>query len=314
MNETVSTSRPLDGIDLNLLVTLRALVEASSVTVAANELGTTQPTVSRALGTLRHVFGDPLLVRSGRGMALTPFAKALREPLERTLGAVDRLRTVGAFDPQRDERHFRLLIPDVIGSSLVPTLLTALEGAPAVTFEVHGSEREALDGLLRGEVDLMVGVPALDHPELMVRRFAHGMSWSAMFGRRHPAWRDGLTRQSWLSSAHLQLIPGGRAEAPGHVDTFLTERGDSRRVVARVAYLAAVGPMLERSRLVTSLPTPACHWIARGHRLRVVPHPLVDELGELDLRSTWHTAHQADAGHRWLRATVHRCMEAFLES
>lgn len=37
----MSPPRPLDGIDLNLLVTLRALVEASSVTVAASKLGTT---------------------------------------------------------------------------------------------------------------------------------------------------------------------------------------------------------------------------------------------------------------------------------
>ena len=47
MNDSVSTYRPLDGIDLNLLVTLHALVDASSVTVAASRLGTTQPTVSR---------------------------------------------------------------------------------------------------------------------------------------------------------------------------------------------------------------------------------------------------------------------------
>ena len=120
--------------------------------------------------------------------------------------------------------------------------------------------------------------------------------------------------RSWLSSSHVQLIPGGRAEAPGHLDTLLADRGESRRVVARVAYLAAVGPMLEQSRLVTSLPSSACRWIARRHRLRVVPHPLADELDELELRSSWHAAHHADAGHRWLRATVHRCVEAFIES
>lgn len=309
------TASPLDGIDLNLLVTLRALVETSSVTVAASRLNTTQPTVSRALATLRQVFGDPLLVRSGRGMALTPFAVAMREPLEQTLGAIDRLRTVGAFDPQRDERHFRLLVPDVIGSSLIPSVFAALEDAPGITLEVHGSERGALDALLRDGVDLVVGAPPLEHPELMVRRFAGaGMTWSAMFGRRHPAWAGRLTRRSWLSSEHLQLITSGQAKAPSQLDALLTGRGESRRIVARVAYLAAVGPMLERSRLVTSLPTPACRWIARGRRLRVVPHPLASELGQLDLRSTWHALHQADAGHRWLRATVHQCIEEFLQT
>lgn len=147
----------------------------------------------------------------------------------------------------------------------------------------------------------------------MVRRFKRGMTWSAMFGRRHPAWRDGLTTESWLSSAHLQLIPGGQAKAPGQLDAILAERGESRRVAARVAYLAAIGPMIERSRLVTSLPSSACEEVARGRRLRVVPHPLAEELGELELRSTWHAVHQSDAGHRWLRTTAHRCIEEFLE-
>jgi len=312
MNDSVSTYRPLDGIDLNLLVTLHALVDASSVTVAASRLGTTQPTVSRALATLRETFGDPLLVRSGRGMSLTPFAVALREPLEQTLGAVDRLRTVGTFDPARDERHFRLLVPDVIGASLVPPIFEALTGAPGVTLEVHGSERDALGWLLRDEVDLVVGAASLVHPELMVRRFPGRMTWSVLFGRRHPAWREGLTEDSWIASDHLQLIPGGRAKAPGHLDALLARRGEARRVVARVAYLAAVGPMIEKSRLVTSLPTSACRWIARRRRLRVVPHPLGEELSELELHSTWHTARQPDAGHQWLRARVHQCVEAFL--
>ena len=70
---------PLDGLDLNLLVALRALLREASVTRAAHRLGQTQPTVSRMLATLRTAFDDELLVRAGRGMSLTPLAKSLRK-------------------------------------------------------------------------------------------------------------------------------------------------------------------------------------------------------------------------------------------
>ena len=68
----------LRQLDLNLLVTLDALLETSSVTRAAARLGVGQPATSHALGKLRDLFGDPLLVRAGRGMALTPRARALQ--------------------------------------------------------------------------------------------------------------------------------------------------------------------------------------------------------------------------------------------
>src|SRR5688572_19876343 len=68
-------------VDLNLLVTLDALLAERSVTRAAARLGVTQPAVSHALGRLREMLGDPLLLRSGREMELTPRAEALAEPL-----------------------------------------------------------------------------------------------------------------------------------------------------------------------------------------------------------------------------------------
>ena len=60
--------------DLNLLVALDALLQLGSVTQAAAFIGVTAPAMSRALGRLRDAVGDPLLVRAGRSMVLTPHA------------------------------------------------------------------------------------------------------------------------------------------------------------------------------------------------------------------------------------------------
>ena len=67
----------LHNLDLNLLRALHALLEEGNVLRAAARLALSQPAVSGMLARLRRVFDDPLLVRSGQGMVLTPRAAAL---------------------------------------------------------------------------------------------------------------------------------------------------------------------------------------------------------------------------------------------
>ena len=87
-------------VDLNLLITLRALLREESVTRAAARLGRSAPAVSQALAKLRALTGDPLLVRAGRGMVPTPRARVLRPQVEALLEeAASVFERGGAFDP-----------------------------------------------------------------------------------------------------------------------------------------------------------------------------------------------------------------------
>src|SRR5262245_12179891 len=65
--------------DLNLLITLNALLAEGSVARAARRLRLSPSAMSRALSRLRETTGDPLLVRAGRGLVPTPRALELRE-------------------------------------------------------------------------------------------------------------------------------------------------------------------------------------------------------------------------------------------
>ena len=67
----------LNSLDLNLLVALDALLKEASVSRAAMRIGLSQPAASHALQRLRDLIGDPLLVRNGARMELTPRALAL---------------------------------------------------------------------------------------------------------------------------------------------------------------------------------------------------------------------------------------------
>ncbi|MEZ4433755.1 MAG: LysR family transcriptional regulator, partial [bacterium] len=75
----------MDPTDLAALATLDALLQEGSVSGAARRLGLSTPAVSHALARLRDRLADPLLVRAGRGMVLTPRAQALKPQVHAAL-------------------------------------------------------------------------------------------------------------------------------------------------------------------------------------------------------------------------------------
>src|SRR5215468_9770818 len=104
----------LAALDLNLLVALDALVSETHVGRAARKVGLSQPAMSHALARLRALMNDPLLVRSGTRMQLTPRAEMLRGPLAQALEQVRGLFVADRFDPATSERRFAVMMPDLV--------------------------------------------------------------------------------------------------------------------------------------------------------------------------------------------------------
>jgi len=309
----MSEARPLDGLDLNLLVTLRALLRESSVTRAAERLGHTQPTVSRALAALRVAFGDPLLVRSGRSMSPTPLATSLKVPLERSLGALDRLRGVGEFDPGTATRSFRIILSDILGTAFCGPFIARLADAPGLGIQFWSSERNALPALLEDEVDLVVHGLPLEHGELYNRAVGPLVGWHVGYGPTHPAWKAGrMDREAWLASQHVQLTPQGRPQIGSHFDEALSAAGLKRDVRIQVSYVASLAPILASGPYVATLPDTVARHLASTYELRFEPHPFADLLPPFRTRLTWHDIHHRDPGHRWLREAVARAIDEAL--
>src|SRR5258708_617054 len=101
----------LSVLDLNLLVALDALLLEANVSRAAMRIGLSQPATSHALQRLRDLLGDPLLVRVGARMELTPRAQGLRGPLAQALDQVRGLFIPDDFDASSSARPFPPIIP-----------------------------------------------------------------------------------------------------------------------------------------------------------------------------------------------------------
>src|SRR4051812_49995368 len=121
----------LGGLDLNLLVALDALLGERSVTRAAQRVGLSQPGMSNALGRLRRLFDDPLLVRQGATLVPTARAEALIGPVHEALELIRRALDVPAgFYPPTHRRTVLLSRSGYSGLMLIRPPLHAGGGRP----------------------------------------------------------------------------------------------------------------------------------------------------------------------------------------
>jgi DNA-binding transcriptional LysR family regulator len=286
----------LAGIDLNLLTALDALLEAQSVTRAARRLGRTQPAVSHALGRLRALLGDELLVRTPRGMQPTPRAHALRPAVRAALEAAEAvLQDAPAFDPARAERAFAVAMLDQTSFLLVPPLAARLaREAPGVRLDVRPAGPQA--GL--EDLDLTIGVlrdrPAGARDEPLFRE-----EFACVLRRGSAAARGRFDLRRYLALPHLLVAPRGLPGSP--LDDALARLGERRRVVLTVPHFLVAPYVIAATDLV---------WTAPARLARAFPHlplavralPLGAEGFTVSMR--WHARLDADPGLAWLRGLI----------
>ena len=116
----------LRNVDLNLIYPLRALLEECHVTRAAKRSFLSQPAMSRALERLRDMFGDPLLVRNGRGYERTVQGERVLRDLESLMPRLEGMVRGETFDPARSQEVFRVAMSDHASMIALPSLLASV--------------------------------------------------------------------------------------------------------------------------------------------------------------------------------------------
>jgi DNA-binding transcriptional LysR family regulator len=298
--------RTLAAIDLNLLVVLRALLTERHVTRAAARVGLSQSATSHALSRLRDIYGDPLLVRSGRTLSLTPRAAGLLPSLLRGLGDLESaVASEPEFEPSTARRTFTLNISDYLQALIIGPLLRQLaQRAPGIDLSVvvFPSSRELLDS---GAVDLVVSV---DIPELngTSREKLFDEEFVCMVRRDHPDIKRAPSLAKYLAQRHLVIAPSG---TPGSlVDTLLAKRGLERRVSLRVTNFLIAPVVVCETDLINTMPARLARHLAKTYPLRLLAPPL--ELPKFEYSMFWHPRLDRDPAQLWLREFVARVSRA----
>lgn len=289
------------GINANLLVAMHALITEGSVTHAARRVGITQSAMSGALAQLRDLFDDPLLVRVGNRMQLTPRAEQLAPHVQAGVSAFQAaLAGPIAFDPRRSQERFSLAMTDATELLLLPRLLTRLaELAPHVTLQVvHWGRFEPLPELATGEVDVMVGI--CDEKRLSAQHHQQPLyddRFVCIVRRGHPRVGRRLTLATYAALGHVLVTekPG----SDGVVDAALRRLGKSRRIEVRVPHYLLVPRLVAHSDLVAAVDSAVAQRFAAELPLALFEPPL--ELPRATFRMIWHERTDRDPARRWLR-------------
>lgn len=297
----------LTRLDLNLLVTFDVLMAEGNVTQAAVRLGRTQSAVSHALGRLREQIGDPLLVKTARGMMPTPFAERLVLEVRPVLRTIQRIVTPPEpFHPEISTRHFRLAIPDFV-PNLLPKVVGEIQAtAPGVTAEWVAPNEQTLQSLAEGEIDLAIVNAASPIPEGVQREAAGGEQVAVTFVRKgHPAIAN-WGPEAWLEWPHIVVRLGERIK--GHVDSALERHQLRRKIGATVPHFSQVPALVAETNLLATMTPLVMGDEIQRYDLRALKPPV--DIKPARFAVAWSFRHAADPANQWLRRIVKKHFNA----
>lgn len=284
-----------DHLDLDghLLQLLLAVLEEGSITRAARRLGVTQSAVSHLLDKLRAIVGDPLFVKSGRGIVPTAHAQALAASARTLLDEMRSFSHAASFDPARLSAQVTIAANDLQRDLLLPTLLRYVRArAPGFTLRVIRSGAPTVELLRDEHCQLAITPRPPEGTDILQKRLfedSYRVFYDAV--QRDPP----RTVEEYLAAEHVTVLYEPRRQLD--IDEVLAERGVHRRFVAEVPGFAGIGPFLRDSALIATLPS-----LLRAHMLRdfaIAPVPV--ECPPMPMYMVWHLRHHADPMHRWLR-------------
>jgi DNA-binding transcriptional LysR family regulator len=288
------------AFDLNLLIVFDAVMQERSVTRAGGRIGLSQPAVSHALGRLRHMLKDELFVRTPEGMAPTPRAEQLAEPLRRALNDMQLALEPETFIPSEASRRFDVAVNNYAAVVLAPSIVAAvISTAPGIRLDLRPSGLRDIPTLLdRGEHDLAIGTGD-DVGERFGRAPLLEDTFVVAMRRDHPALRRELTAESLAGLPFLEISSSG--EDAGFVDHWLDTQGMTRNIVHRAPRLSAAA-MLSSTDLVAVLSRRlAEHWIVL-YGLAICELPFASPA--ISTGMLWHRRFDSQPAHLWLRKLI----------
>lgn len=281
------------GLDGRLLRVLVAVVDTGSITGAAQQLGVTQSAVSHLLDRLRGITGDPLFVKSGRGVVATARAEALARRARELLRDLEGFAHWEGFEPSRWRATLTVGANDFQRDLLLPALAARLRAqAPGVALRVVPSAVPRLETLRDDICQLVISPRPPDGADIVHKR---------LFEDRYRVFYDPAVRSAppsrgeYLAAEHATVVYEPRRSL--ELDRWLLERGVQRRFAVMVPGFSALEPFVLGTPLLATAPG-----LLAVQTLRALAHARVPlPCPPMPMYAVWHARYQQDPAHRWLR-------------
>ena len=295
----------IKDVDLNLLRLFDAVHRTRNVSRAAELLDLTQPAASQGLSRLRTLIGDPLFMRTARGMQPTPKAQRLAVPVRHALVTLEEaLGETAGFEPAQSGRTFHIHMSDIGESRFLPELMVALrERAPGLRIETRPVAREQItEALDAGRIDFAFGflpvVKETQRMKLLEDRYV------VLLRAGHPFTRKRRTGAALLEGLRELEFVGVRS----HADTLrivqqLRLESRLRLVTEHFMVLPAI---VAATDLAAVMPRNIARGFEGGYAIVEPDFPQRDFVVSLH----WSRRFESDPGNRWLRGVIEALFKA----
>lgn len=286
----------LSRLDLNLLISLDALLTERSVTRAAERLHLSQPALSASLARLRTHFNDPILARRGNAYELTPLAARLTEHTSTALDAARRVfESQATWDPQKSTREFSIYGSDYAFATLGRVVSRlASERAPGVRlrFMLHNPT------IVEDAANRLRSADALLIPHGFLTDLPYTDLWQDRWVGIRRADDEGDVSMADLA-AHPWVLTWHAREAFTSASRQLQQLGIEIRIEAVVESFLAIGTFIEDTPRYGIVHESLATTIERASEVRRfrLPFEATPPLNAM----WWHPIHERDPEHAWLR-------------
>jgi DNA-binding transcriptional LysR family regulator len=296
----------LSALDLNLFVVLHAVLEERSATRAAKRLNVTQSAVSNALGRLRSSLGDPLVVRSGRGLVATPRAMELAPMVAQAIAQLESAIDRGmAFAPEASTQTFTLAAADNHQASEGARVAAAFaRRLPRAHLRLVSVDfLAATDGLASGKVDAAF-VPSGVLPPGQRGARVFDERACLVVRRDHPRVRGKMTPRLFNELSHIdvEVVLGKTGFGHRMAEQHWRSTGLERKVAIAVPYFTTAAMIAERTDFVAGLPSRVAEVLCKAFAIKIAPATFA--LPSMSMSLAWHERTDADPGGRFFRKVV----------
>jgi DNA-binding transcriptional LysR family regulator len=291
----------ISDLDFRLLTAFTILMEEQNVTHAADRLGLSQPAMSAILSKLRDVFGDPLMVRTPRGMMPTPRAESLLPEIKQVLTTLEQLVSPPTvFQSAEAKITLSLAAVDYVQAIVLPPLLKHLEqAAPSIKITVKPIEIDRLEQQMeRGEVDISL-MPQGNAPNSLNSQVLLNEQFVCVVNRKHPEIQQQINLDQYCELDHVLVSPRSN-DFLGVVDRALATHNKSRTVSVSISNFLLVPEIIESSQRIATIPLRLAKRYQK--RWQILKLPL--DVPGFTIALVWHPKNHHDLGQIWLRDTV----------
>jgi DNA-binding transcriptional LysR family regulator len=291
----------MQSIDPNLIRALDALLTEGSVTAAARRLHLSPSAMSRTLTRIRHVFGDPLLVRAGRGLVSTPRAEQLRPRVRALIEQYDALLRPERMHSEQLSRTFRIRCAEPLPATFAAKLYEQMRAAaPKVSLTFVPEGEEQVDDLRDGRIDLDIGVNGDAGPEIKLQTlFRERMV--GVVRKNHPLLKGKIDARRFASFTHISASRRGRAHGP--IDAALSAMNIKREVGVIVQSHTAALFIAAGSDMIASIGASLARH-AESLNMAIETFDLPVKTKTFAISQAWHPRMDADLEHVWLRQQI----------